>query len=66
MTKRQKRRKEVALAGKAAIIDGYNKKIEAYKGDADAAELVTNFQKKKALHEKEAQTLRDRLSGKTK
>ena len=73
MTQRQRARRERALAGKAPIIARLNEKIAEFKKHAketgraesiDYQEHGAYLETKKARHEKEAETLRQRLAGK--
>lgn len=72
MTQRQRRRREVALAGKAEIISRLNVKIAEFTSHAkesgrtesvDYMEHADFLKTKKARHEKEAETLKQRLAG---
>ena len=72
MTQRQRARKERALAGKPEIINQLNAKIAEFTKHAkesgrtdsmDYQEHAAFLQKKKAKHEQEAETLRQRLAG---
>jgi len=71
MTVYQRRRKQKALDGKAAIIAKISTEIEIYQkfllensegNQSGDREMISFLRKKRALHEKERETLRERLS----
>lgn len=73
MTQRQQARRERALAGKPEIINRLNKQIAEFKQHAketgraesvDYQEHAAYLEGKKMKHERESETLRQRLAGK--